>query len=750
MRLAGVALSAVLACAAILLGAGLLDEGGASAHALLSRSDPPINAALRESPSAVTLFMTEPLERGYSSVRVLDGRGQRRDVGGTEFSEANPTQMRVNVLRLEAGVYTVAWRTLSKIDGHTWNGSYTFSVLNPDGSAPAGTGAAIDLERPGPPAWADAVARAFGLAALVGFGGGLLFVLVTQRDGRREQAARALRPLLAGAVVAGIAATGYDAVAAAARLGGIGLLDEVLLETRTGAWLHVRWFALILAGIVLLLPRWRGREATLLALCAAWIAGISAASHGAALESGGIWGALFDALHLAAATVWIGMLAAMLFAFRRMDNDAEGGRPWRIETVRRFSIAAATAVPVLAAAGLLGALIQIPAARGLIDTDWGAAFLVKAAVLLLLFGAAGANAFLLRPRAEESDDARLARRFGWMMRAEAGLAVAVIAVSAVLTQLPTPASSLPSTERRDNSAALAVSRAGVLATVEISPNLVGFNTWRVEIDGAAGGRPPPEALRLRFRHEDPEVGPVTAPAQREVEGPEGAFLLEGAYFGLPGEWTIELEMRWPAGDDLVASVTSDVVSDWQTVLPFGAEPPGALGLPLTQMDWNGVAALWALVIGVIALVNRRPLAERLGPRGSDAAFAAGAAGLIAAVVLMTGLEVEPGRTLANPTLRTAESVERGAAVFAANCASCHGETGAGDGPLAGTLPAPPANFTVHVPFHPDGVLFAWVSDGIPGTGMPAWSGTLDERELWDVVNFLRAGFDPAAELQTAP
>ena len=499
MRLAGIGALAVAACAAILLGAGLLGWGGASAHALLSRSDPPINAALRESPSAVTLFMTEPLERGYSSVRVLDGRGQRRDVGGTEFSEANPTQMRVNVLRLEAGVYTVAWRTLSKIDGHTWNGSYTFSVLNPDGSAPAGTGAAIDLELPGPPAWADAVARAFGLAALVGFGGGLLFVLVTQRDGRREQAARALRPLLAGAVVVGIAATGYDAVAAAARLGGIGLLDEVLLETRTGAWLHVRWFALILAGVVLLLPRWRGREATLLALCAAWIAGISAASHGAALESGGIWGALFDALHLAAATVWIGTLAAMLFAFRRMDNDAEGGRPWRIETVRRFSIAAATAVPVLAAAGLLGALIQIPAARGLVDTDWGAAFLVKAAVLLLLFGAAGANAFLLRPQAEESDDARLARRFNWMMRVEAALAIAVIAVSAVLTQLPTPASTLPSTERRDNSAALAVSRAGVLATVEISPNLVGFNTWRMEIDGGGGRAAGGAAAALQAR-----------------------------------------------------------------------------------------------------------------------------------------------------------------------------------------------------------------------------------------------------------
>ena len=131
-----------------------------------------------------------------------------------------------------------------------------------------------------------------------------------------------------------------------------------------------------------------------------------------------------------------------------------------------------------------------------------------------------------------------------------------------------------------------------------------------------------------------------------------------------------------------------------------------------------------------------------GPRGGDAAFVSGLLGLIVAVVLLTGLHVEPGRTLANPVERTAESVERGAALFAANCASCHGETGAGDGPLADSLPAPPANFTVHVPFHPDGVLFAWITDGIRGTGMPSWSPQLSDQERWQLVNFLRASFDP--------
>ena len=49
---------------------------------------------------------------------------------------------------------------------------------------------------------------------------------------------------------------------------------------------------------------------------------------------------------------------------------------------------------------------------------------------------------------------------------------------------------------------------------------------------------------------------------------------------------------------------------------------------------------------------------------------------------------------------------------------------------------------MHVPFHPDGVLFAWITEGIRGTGMPAWRDQLSEQERWDLVNFLRDRFDP--------
>ena len=731
------------ACAAL-----LQDAPPASAHALLARADPPINAALRESPTAVTLFMTEPLERDYSSVQVLDSAGQRRDIGETEFSDADATRMRINVLRLSPGIYTVVWRTLSQVDGHTWNGSYVFSVLNADGSAPEGAGVVVDLGRSGPPTAADAAVKAVGFAALTLFVGAVAFWIAAGRlpAPRPDLVESTVRPALAAAVALGILTTGYEAVSAALELGGWGLLDEVLFGTRLGFWLNLRWAALIVVAVLLAGAARRpiaqialSVHIPLALLAIVWLASVAAISHGAAIAAGGVWGALFDALHLGAAALWIGMLAILIIVLRR-GRDAPA-RHWRIALVQRFSAIAAATVPITLAAGLLNALIQIPDARGLTETDWGAAFIAKLVALILLFAAAATNAVILRPRAAQGGNWRAERWFAPMMRIELALAAVVLVITAALTQLPSPASALPDTEQRDNTITQTVARADLLAQLTISPNLVGFNRWEIRITDADGQPPanPVEAVRLRFRYNDPSVGPVAAPTVAEGDG---IFSLEGAYFGLAGSWTVEAELRRASGDDLIAAVQTDVVPGYQTVLPWDTGAPGALALPLTQMDWNGVGALWAFVIGGLLLANRRQLRDRFALRAGDASLAGGALGLIAAVVLLTGLHVDPGRTLQNPIERTPESVERGAILFARNCASCHGDTGAGDGPLADTLPAPPANFTVHVPFHPDGVLFAWITDGIRGTGMPAWRNQLGEQERWDLVNFLRNNFDP--------
>jgi mono/diheme cytochrome c family protein len=77
------------------------------------------------------------------------------------------------------------------------------------------------------------------------------------------------------------------------------------------------------------------------------------------------------------------------------------------------------------------------------------------------------------------------------------------------------------------------------------------------------------------------------------------------------------------------------------------------------------------------------------------------------------------------------SAVRGEAVYAANCASCHGEAGDGSG-----LPGA-ADFT-DVEFMRGGKpaqFFESIRDGVEGSAMPAWGETLSEMEIWDVLYY---------------
>ena len=736
----------------------------AAGHALLERSDPPINATLRESPRLVNLIMTEPLQQDFSGIEVLDSLGRRVDRGGVLFNPEDATQMSTRVEPLDPGIYTVAWRTLSEVDGHTWTGSFSFTVLHPDGSTPAGTVFAPDLSRPGPPAGADAAVKWFSFTALIGLVGGALFALWAARPAARlvggagpRFAGAALTYAWEGAtlaVVLLICTTGYDAASAALRLGGLAFLDEALFDTRNGLWLLIRWLFLIMAAALLLATQWRpwlrtSREAllTLLFLGVGLIGSFASVSHGAALDQGWIWATLFDALHLTAAAVWIGMLAALVWTLWSTRRAAEPRqrRTFQIEAVRRFSWAAAGCVPILITAGLLSLLAEVPILRGFIDTSWGVAMLAKLGLLALLFLVAATNGLALRPRSQRAgtaglENSRLERRFRTLMRIELGLALAVLAASAALTQLPSARSELPAVAavQKERAISETIALSDLTARLTIEPNLVGVNRYAIDLERKGGDTADRVTeVRLHFRYEDPSVGPVIIPAEPE----DGRYVIEGAFFGLAGSWDVDIEVRRERSDDVIGGITTSVEQGFIEVLPFGQAQPGALSLPITQFDWNGIGALWAAVGAGLLIAYRAPLRKRVSSRAGDLSLAAGALCMATAVVLLWGLEVEPGRTQENPVERTAESIANGAALFATNCAQCHGEDGLGDGPLARTLPAPPANFRVHVPFHPDGVLFAWISDGIRGTGMPAWSDELSEQERWDLVNFLRANFD---------
>lgn len=93
----------------------------------------------------------------------------------------------------------------------------------------------------------------------------------------------------------------------------------------------------------------------------------------------------------------------------------------------------------------------------------------------------------------------------------------------------------------------------------------------------------------------------------------------------------------------------------------------------------------------------------------------------------------------NPLRTDAISFAAGQQLYQANCASCHGDGGRGDGPLAAGLNPRPSDFAEHMPAgkHTDGQIFLWIRDGFPGTAMPAWGKRLSDEQIWQLVNYLR-------------
>ncbi len=85
-------------------------------------------------------------------------------------------------------------------------------------------------------------------------------------------------------------------------------------------------------------------------------------------------------------------------------------------------------------------------------------------------------------------------------------------------------------------------------------------------------------------------------------------------------------------------------------------------------------------------------------------------------------------------------------LFSQNCTQCHGESGRGDGPLAASLPLKPANLYDHIPYHPDGFFFSVITNGVGGI-MPSFKNSIEEKDRWNILNYLRATFTEAPATQ---
>ena len=86
--------------------------------------------------------------------------------------------------------------------------------------------------------------------------------------------------------------------------------------------------------------------------------------------------------------------------------------------------------------------------------------------------------------------------------------------------------------------------------------------------------------------------------------------------------------------------------------------------------------------------------------------------------------------------KTLPDLQRGASLFQAQCASCHGATGGGNGPLAANMDPPPIDFTDRERARSRSLmaLYQVVSQGVQGTSMPSFAALPDE-DRWALAFF---------------
>ncbi len=528
----------LVAALAILVGVLALGTTAASAHATLESSSPADGQSVLTSPSEIRITFSEAVTTISGGLSVLDADGKTVDVGNSEVVGGRTLVAPISET-LSDGTYVATYRVLSA-DGHPVSGSLLFAV---------GAGA---LDRSAQPSSSgDRLWEIIGgisrfimyLAALVA--AGVAFFLAFIHD-HAEDRWRIVPFVRIGSILAFLSAIGI-VMSQAALLTGKGagaITDSTVLRDVLNQ--NLGWsLALLMIGLAAVhlstdIPKKVVSQS--LALYGGLAVTVSFAVWGHATElSPTAISLAADAIHATAAALWLGGLVGLVMVLSVRTP----------ETVRttagiigRFSRMAFWSVIALTLAGLTLTITGSGASlNSILTTTWGQLVLAKIGLTLIIVLIAAWNRRTLVPSltSPTENTGELAVRWATLLRtirAEAVLLVAVVALTAIVVNVP-PARTAVVAKADRVDITQRVDTGNVQLSVD--PAIVGPNTVAVRYtDGT--GQPINVANSMSIEFSQPSAG--LEPITRQVPASEpGVFVIQGNELSIPGTWTITIAVR---------------------------------------------------------------------------------------------------------------------------------------------------------------------------------------------------------------
>ncbi|MEM3159383.1 MAG: copper resistance protein CopC [Nitrososphaera sp.] len=560
----------------------------ASAHPILTGSDPRPFASVSSTPPEVTVHFSEAIEIDYSKIAVLGPDGSRVDRNDPGYADGDTASLRVSLQpNLPEGVYTVTTRVLSAVDGHVVDNAFTFGI----GVAP------VETDSPSAPqsdvlSPEESTSRFPGMVGqiiVVGAAFGTLWLwkplekvpwLANAVAARRHEIDRKMLGLViigTGLVLASNAAMiSVQAYEINASIG-----DAIATKFGT-IWTTRMIESSILMIIAVFVQRKMAREgaipsrAEMIAILVMGLAVLvtsSLISHGAA--TGQTAAILLDFFHNAAASIWIGGVVLMGFVVvpRLLALSDERARPAAISIlIPRFSTVVVTILGLSVITGpLLLFMIEDNLSLTLAST-YGRVLIIKLALAGVMVGMGAYSQAVVQKKAVaamaggQSIQHTGVGRYGRTLKAEAGVGIALLLMVSLMANGALPEGEFPQYAKDDTQSAFAQAPAdrGYVQTLitsagridlAVKPYAVGQNTFTLsffDLDGKpASGI---ESASVKMTNVERGIGPITVETAKKSEG---VYTAEAA-FGIAGTWSVVVEGVRPESTNIVASIDLDV------------------------------------------------------------------------------------------------------------------------------------------------------------------------------------------------
>ncbi|WP_331374937.1 copper resistance CopC/CopD family protein [Sinorhizobium chiapasense] len=489
----------------------------ALAHASLTATEPRDGAVVPTAPTTLALSFSEPVSPLALKLVKPDGSA----VALERFSLRDRTVEIEVPPDLSAGTHALSWRVVSE-DGHPVAGSIVFSIGSPSGSSYAGE--EIDWQVRAT-LWLGRIALYAGLFFGVGGVFALNWFLQGARAGLRFIAATLAIGLAGTALSAGF--QGLDALGVPLSALAEPRLWSTGLETSFGRTVVVMTAALALAGVALVSRRQQvARWTSLLALIAGSLA-LSLSGHASAADPQWLMRpSVF--LHAIAITLWVGALVPIARLLR-------AGHAHALKALHRFSVFIPFSVAVLVAAGIVLLVVQVGQPSALLATAYGNIFLVKLALLLILFALAAINRWVLTDRVETGDQGA-ARYLVRSIAAETLLVLLVFGVAASWRFTPPPRALVTVAAEP---ASVHIHGEKAMAEVTITPGRPGPVEASALIMAGDFSALDPKEVTLVFSNPSAGVGDIKRKASKATDG---TWRTSDLLLPLPGLWKIRLDI----------------------------------------------------------------------------------------------------------------------------------------------------------------------------------------------------------------